>query len=453
MKARIIVTLALILANTLIAAGQQSESSVPVTLTLDRAIEIAIGHNRSIKNAELEVGKSDDKYATTRTYRLPQFKVTGLMAKPLSTFDTTFDKGVFGTYPGIGPVPAEETKITSSTNPTALIVSEVIQPLTQRRRINFQIKQTKLGREISEAQLSTKQQSVVNEVKRAYYAILQTQGATRAAEETVKLYHELDRVTGEYVMQQVALKTDQMDVQTKLAKAEYEVLELNNLLSSRKEQLNNLLGRDVRTAFTASDAIESAQAMMRETDLVQARERALQQRPELREARLRVEQAKLDKRAKKSEFIPDVSLSFSHINTFNDSDFVPRSVSSIGVQVEWEVFDWGRKKRELKEKERTVSQADNTLLDTQNQILIEVSDRYRQLQEACQQIRIAQLSQTHARASVQMAAYKYRLEAVLLKDVLQAQASLADANYEYQKALFSFWTAKADFEKALGEDK
>ena len=43
--------------------------------------------------------------------------------------------------------------------------------------------------------------------------------------------------------------------------------------------------------------------------------------------------------------------------------------------------------------------------------------------------------------------------AVILKDVLQAQMSLADANDEYQKALLSFWTAKADFEKALGEDR
>ena len=86
-------------------------------------------------------------------------------------------------------------------------------------------------------------------------------------------------------------------------------------------------------------------------------------------------------------------------------------------------------------------------------MLIEVNDRYRKLEEACQQIRIAKLAQTQARANVQMAAFKYRVDAVLLKDVLQAQTSLADANYEYQKALLSFWTAKADFEKAMGEDK
>lgn len=68
-------------------------------------------------------------------------------------------------------------------------------------------------------------------------------------------------------------------------------------------------------------------------------------------------------------------------------------------------------------------------------------------------IRIARLAQTAARADVQMVSYKYRLDAVLLKDVLKAQTTLADANANYQKALLSFWTAKADFEKALGENR
>ncbi|HKV33037.1 MAG TPA: TolC family protein [Pyrinomonadaceae bacterium] len=422
-------------------------------LTLNQAIEIALKSNREAKNAKLEIDKAEDKLGAFRTRRLPSFKVSSLVSQPLSTFDTTFEKGVFGTYPGIGSVPNEDTVITSSTNTTGLIVGQVSQPLTQLRRIGLQIKQQELAVQISETQLHATEQALVNDVKRAYYAILQTEGAARAAEESVKLYRELDRITGEYVVQQVALKTDLMDVQTRVAKAEYEVLTLNNTLSGQKEQLNNLLGRDVRTEFSVTDAVETAQIAMRETDLAEARKRALDQRPEIREARLRLQQATLERRAKKSEFIPDVSLTYNYAATFNYSNFVPHSVSGVGIQVEWEVFDWGRKKNEVKEKNRTVAQADNTVLETESRVLMEVNAKYRTLQESCQLIRIAKLAQTTARANVQVAAYKYRLDAVLLKDVLQAQTSLANADYDYQKALLSFWTAKADFEKAIGENK
>jgi outer membrane protein len=447
---------ALLLALILIAGGaaqQVLSQETREVLNLDQAIQIALKNNREAKNARLDIEKSEDKLDAYRTHRLPQFKITSTISQPLSTFDTTFEKGVFGTYPGVGPVPNEDTVIQSSTNTSGLFIAQVTQPITQLRRLGFQIKQKQLDVEISQAQLSATEQALVNDVKRAYYAVLQTEGATRAAEESVKLYRELDRVTGEYVMQQAALKTDLMDVQTRVAKAEYEVLTLNNTLSSQKEQLNNLLGRDVNTEFSVSDGLETAQAAMRETDLSAARKRAVDQRPEIREARLRLQQANLEKRAKKSEFIPDVSLTFTHAQTFNYSNFVPHSVSGVGIQVEWEVFDWGRKKNELAEKGRSITQADNTLQETESQVLMEVNARFRTLQETCQLIRIAKLAQTSARANVQIAAYKYRLDAVLLKDVLQAQTTLANADYDYQKALLSFWTAKADFEKAIGEEK
>jgi outer membrane protein TolC len=48
---------------------------------------------------------------------------------------------------------------------------------------------------------------------------------------------------------------------------------------------------------------------------------------------------------------------------------------------------------------------------------------------------------------------KYKNQTALLKDVLQAQTELAQADTKYQEALTSFWTAKADFEKAIGEEK
>jgi outer membrane protein TolC len=432
---------------------QETRPMTNEVLSLEKAIDIALTNNRDAKNARLEIEKSGDKLEAYRTRRLPQFKLSSQISQPLSSFDTTFEKGVFGTYPGVGPIPNEDSVIKSSTNTTGLLIAQVTQPITQLRRLGFQIQQKELDVEISQTKLAATEQALVNEVKRAYYAVLQTEGAARAAEESVKLYRELDRVTGEYVMQQAALKTDLMDVQTRVAKAEYEVLTLNNTLSSQKEQLNNLLGRDVRTEFSVTDGLETAQAAMRETDLAGARKRALDQRPEIREARLRLQQANLDKRSKKSEFIPDVSLTLSHAQTFNYSNFVPHSVSGVGVQVEWEVFDWGRKKNEVAEKNRTIAQADNTLTETESQVVMEVNARFRTLQETCQLIRIAKLAQTTARANVQIAAYKYRLDAVLLKDVLQAQTSLANADYDYQKALLSFWTAKADFEKAIGEDK
>lgn len=114
--------------GSLSATCQQQTTSVSEGLTLDQAINIALQNNRSAKNAKLEVEKASDRVVTLRTRRLPSLKLNTLVSQPLSTFDTNFEKGVFGTYPGIGPVPAENTVVRSSTNTTSSTANSTASP-------------------------------------------------------------------------------------------------------------------------------------------------------------------------------------------------------------------------------------------------------------------------------------------------------------------------------------
>src|SRR5689334_19354301 len=96
---------AILLALILITAGTARQAFAQETrevLSWDQAIQIALKNNREAKNARLDIQKSEDKLDAYRTRRLPQFKITSTISQPLSSFDTTFEKGVFGTYPGIG---------------------------------------------------------------------------------------------------------------------------------------------------------------------------------------------------------------------------------------------------------------------------------------------------------------------------------------------------------------
>ena len=202
------------------------------------------------------------------------------------------------------------------------------------------------------------------------------------------------------------------------------MLVLQNQLATQKEQFNNLLGRPAQTEFVVSSAVEVAQFVMREADLAAARERALTQRPELAEARARIKQAEFDRRAKKAEYLPDVSLSFNYFSPFSFSNFLPKNIVNVGILVEWDVFDWGRKKHELAAKNKAIEQATNNLRETENKVVIDVNSRYRKLQETAQLLRVTRMAQEAASANVNVMSNRYRVQASLLKDVLQAQASL-----------------------------
>src|SRR5215471_10204178 len=355
-------------------------------LTLDQAIALALENNRSLKNASLNVAKAQNQVAASRTYGLPSLNSYVLGARQLSHADLTFDKGALGILPGVGPVPAQNTTIRSSGRFSALLVNQVTQPISQLHRIGLGIKQAEIGVEIAAQQLRTEQHSTVASVKSAYYSILQTQSSLRAAEQNIRFYREVDRLTEEYVLQRVSLKSESLEVKTRLAKAELDRVSLQDALASQKEQLNSLLGRALETDFAVALPSEAGLTGM---DLRRAQAVALEDRPEISQAKLKIRQAEFDMRSKRSEYIPDVSVNFSQTSPINYSDVLPRNLTTMGIAVNWNVVDWGRKKQELSAKAASVVQADNSLKDTESLIIREVNSNYRKLQQKAGMLRIA----------------------------------------------------------------
>src|SRR5689334_17057890 len=426
--------------------AQQSAPPYAESLTLDQAIALALRDNHAMKIAHLEVDKADENISAAKTFRLPSLHAYTLVSGNLADNKLEVPNPSANLFPGLGPF----FTLNDRRKPTAIFAASVIEPLTQQYRIGLNIKLEKVSRELAQAKLRQQQNETVDKVKKAYYAILQTSSALSSVEEALKSYHELDKVTGDYVMQQAALKADHLAVQTRLAKVEYEQLELSNRLATQKEQLNTLLGRDVDTSFEVTGVPGFTSF---ETDLAAARKLALERRPELQQARLAIEQATLDRRIKKSEYIPDVSAGFVYLTPRNYASVIPKNFANVGVVMSWEFFDWGRKKHQLAEKDKAVEQTNNALKETEDEVLIDVGDKFRKLQQSGQALRVARLAENSAKENLRVSTGQYKFQAVLLSNVLQSQASLAEATNEYQQALLAFWTAKAEFEKSLGEDK
>ena len=136
------------------------------------------------------------------------------------------------------------------------------------------------------------------------------------------------------------------DGDTKISQAEYELLKLEDPLETQKQQLNRLMGRDVNTPFQV-DPMSVADVAV--PDLEEACARALASRPEILETRLRVEQAILGRKIANADRIPDIGLSATAIETVNLSNVLPNSFIGAGIQMNWDVFDWRRKRRKVDE--------------------------------------------------------------------------------------------------------
>jgi len=439
----------IILATLTVAGGRlmaQETADVPL-LTLDQAVEIALANNRTLKIARLDVDKSKWQVAEIKTNRLPVLKSYIFAAGNLNSPTFEFKEGTFGTIGNV-PIPPKNTPIPLSTGIGGSQLFQIAQPISQLYKVNLGVHAQELGSEYANQEYRAKRQSVVADVKQAYYAVLQSESALDAAKASVVQYEETDRVALQYVAQEAILKSDSLEVKAKLAQAKYQVIHLNNDLQTRKEHLNDLLARDLITEFQTQAVPPQS---LEEMNLNAARETALAQRPEVAEASINVKKAVYDRKLAQAQYIPDVSASFHYLSLFT-AQILPPNIASAGIELNWEPFDWGRRHDVVKQKEISLTQSQVQLEQVRSQILQDVNNRFRSLQESRAALDVAQAARDASTEKLREVNDKFAREAVLLRDVLQQHTAVANANYDYEQALLSFWTAKANFEKALGEE-
>ena len=418
-------------------------------LTLEKAVEIALENNRPLKTATLEVARAGEKTAAAGTARLPALNLFGASGSLLTSTHFQFNQGSLGTLPGVGPVPSQSTSIDQPARWSTFLFATVAQPLTQLFRINEGIHLSEVTEEVVQEQRRGSRHLVINKVKRAYFSALHLQSALEATEEAVRFLQELDRVVTEQVAQRKALRSDSLEVKTRLAETEHRAVKLESGLASEKEHMNEMLGRDIHEEFRLTPAF-STPRQTGETESVLAQ--ALTNRPSVKAARLTVQQAEHDKNIKKLNYIPDVSVVAAHVEAFNIGQVLPDRLTFAGFFLSWEVFDWGRKQRELAEKQHAIEQTRYGVLEAEAQVEVEIRHQLRTVQDAQSLLPVKQLGQESSKEKLRVVMNRYTQKSAVLQDVLKAQSDLADANHQYQQALLDFMTATTDLERAIGQE-
>src|SRR6266436_2158627 len=427
------------------AAGQQRTEDV---LTLGGAISLARSHNRELKQAGLEIHKQKEAFSEAKTQLYPRFDTYFLASELLTPLDFTIKSGTFGTFPATGPIPAKDSVIHTPARPVAIASITATQPLTQLFRINLSIKEQKLGAELSQQSYSQHEQDVVNEVRHAYYAILQSQSELESQRAVLAYLDGLQQLTGRRLQQEAVLKADSLRITAQRSKALYQLTVMQDTLADQKETLNRLLGRDLLAEFTVEMVPDS---LPEESILQEARKSAIEMRPEIKAETIKKEQAALETKIEKTRYIPDVSLQVNYLTAPNIS-FLPQNVGAVGVLLTWQPCDWGQKRHNIAQKVDSEKQAQLSVDNVREQIFQEVDSAYRRLREARELLTAAQAARDAEAEKLcnQMDAYSH--QAIVLSDLLQQQSSVASAEDQYRQGLLAFWKARADFERALGEE-
>jgi outer membrane protein len=444
-RACLLLLLGAMASSVVLAQAPEADSAAPL-LTLDEAIRIATSKNRDIRISTLEITKANETVAQARTNYLPKLDTYVLAGAPLQPLNFRVPAGTFGTYPATGPIPARDSNIHSPVRFGAFVNSSAAQPLTQLYKVNLAVTQAQLGIGLAKEGLRAQEQETARQVKEAYYQVAQLQAQVASANAFVRALMELSSLTERRLVQQTVLESDSLSVNSKLKQQRYQLLTSQHGLELQKQNLNRLLGRDLRTPFSVE---MQPFGELAEWDLETARKQALEQRPELREAQLQTKIAQMDVRRERAKYIPDLSAQVGYLG-FQNVNFLPQNAGSVGFVFQWQPFDWGYKKHRIKELKATTDQKATAEQDVEQRVLLDVEDKFRKLEEA-RMLLDAQMDQRKAeQVRFREITNRYKLQSALLSDLLQQQATTSQAEAQYQQALAGFWIARAEFYRAIG---
>jgi len=441
------------MACVLVAALCQFQFAVAQTngatvLTLEEALLLARSNNRDLKQFGFDVGKQREALGEAKAHLYPRFDTSVLAAQLLAPLDFTINKGQFGTFPGTGPIPGSNTNLHTPARPIAIASVTATQPLTQLIRIHLSIAGQRLKADAAQLSFDQREQKLTDDVRQSYYQVLQLQIQYESQQSVVKYLEELLQLTDRRFSQHAVLEADRLSVKAELAKATYQLTTIEDKLADSKEALNHILGRSVQKEFS----VEPVPAMFPEQeDLSAARAMALEHRPEMKLTANRVRQAALSTKSEKSHYIPDIAIQASYFSPAN-INFLPQNIGSIGALLTWQPWDWGEKRHKVRQAALAEQQAELSVEDTREQILLEVNSNFRHLREARAHLTVTEAIRDAETEKMRNQKEAYSQQAILLSDLLKQQASLADAEGQYHQAVLAYWSARADFQKSLGEE-
>jgi outer membrane protein TolC len=211
-----------------------------------------------------------------------------------------------------------------------------------------------------------------------------------------------------------------------------ELLTAENRISDLTSELNDLLGLPSASPLEVSEAgLPELSVPLREWSYEEARSK----NPELRAARETVEKSRHAVNAARYEYIPDVTLFARHLYQ-DGASFLKHNVGLFGAEMTWNIFDWGKRKGEIGQRNAQLLQAEENVTRIENRIQVELDKGYRKLERTKTMLDVThetlllwkeneRLSEDRLKAGTVTAARRAETVAALKKAEMEAlQASL-----------------------------
>jgi outer membrane protein TolC len=427
-----------------------------MTLSLDKALEIALSDNPTIRVADLEIERQDWVRKQSVGNLLPSVSVSGQYS--YSIVKQEMAKGLsFG---------ADNSISTSAQLTLPLFAPSVYEML----RMN----QTQLEQAVESARSS--KITLANEVKKAYYNILLAEQSLSVLKESEKSIAETVANTEAMYRQGLASEYDLLTAQVQLSNLKPTILQTETSIRTSKLLFRMYLGLPAEVEFTLEgtldDFAEEVAAATIPTNEIDYANNADLRALEL-QARLLEHQLKLTNASRLPTIAAFSSFMFSgNDNTMDFGSMMGGAMGggaggsapatkkewwwqnplSAGISISIPLFSGGKNINKAHEIRNSLSQLSLQRDYLKQSIGVQVENAFNAILTAREKMAANEITVRQAEKAYEIAEVRYNAGAGTILELNSSELSLTQARLNYSQAIYDYLAARADYEKIIGED-
>ena len=305
----------------------------------------------------------------------------------------------------------------------------------------------KLAWETSKTQIESVVNDVICSVKDSYYNLLYAIAKKQVALETVEQYQEMYNQAKAFYEVGTKPKVDVTIASANLSNANTDLIEATNNVDIAVSRLNNAMGLPFVPAYVVDTSIPYQDVNI---SMKEAIEIANENRPDIKISLLGIEQANQYVKLAKKSYFP--SLEFRGNWSMGGRDnLTETNWYDAGGYLDFPVINPFLIRNQIVQAKALYEQEQYNTKSTVNDIYYEIQQSYVKLVDAKERIPSTKLTVKEAKESYDLSKGRYRVgvcDAIELRD---AQIQYANAKLAYISALYTYNSAKAQLEKAIGK--
>ena len=423
---------------------QAQEAKDIVLLTLDKALEIALSENPTMKVAgqEIQLKKEAKKEAYGGLF--PEVSLTGSYSRTLKKQTMVMDFG--------GESQTIQVGSDNSYNGGLNVSLPVFAP-TLYKSINL----TKTDVELAVEKARSSKLDLVNQVTKAYYQLMLTQDSYDVLQKSYKLAEDNYNIVNAKYRQGTVSEFDKITAEVQMRSVKPSVISAGNAVTLSKLQLKVLMGITADVDIKIDDSLAAYEGVVFANQLDNTVHEGLVNNTTMKQLELNRLMLQKNIKSLRTNFMPTLGLGYSYQyqsmnnDSWNVFNYNYGSSSSLVFSLSIPLYKASNFTK-LKSNRIQMRQLDQNRLDTERKLNMQITSYQDNMSASSEQVSSNKENVMQAEKAVQIAGKRYEVGKGTVLELNTSQVQLTEAELTYNQSIYDYLVAKADLDQVLGRD-